>query len=749
MPIARDMYRVAGFAAIACLTIGLCAGASGGALSARASADPNAFVHPVRGNGRVAFTSVRSGDREIYSMRMDGSQQVNLSKDPGFSDTSPAWSPDGTKLAFTSERTGDPEIFVMGSDGSGQVNLTNRSRAGDSGPVWAPDGSRIAFTSDRRGSNDIWVMGSHGGGLVNLTANSPASDSRPSWSPDGASIAFTADRSGDDEIWLMAADGSNPLNLTNTPAASDFGPSWAPDADLLAFTSDRSGGQNDVFTMNADGTNQTDVTDDPSGSESDPVFTPDDGTRLLYTADEGSGAEVEALNFTPDGSTYGAPSNLTHDSVSASAPTVQPLPAAPAAVTPIEHVVLVMMENHDFDNVLGYMCVHDARCDGAIEGEKMNGDVIPLTRSPDISVSVDHSPSGQTTAINGGRMNGFSLLDGCRDDQANACYVQYQPDQMPNTTALYLSFAISDRTFENDKDASWVSHLQLVTSWRGGFPGKNPHPPHGERVTGGWGCDSLLDVQWQPSAWDQGIEVPACVPDQEGSGPYRESPVSWMPTVFDRLDEAGISYGMYVPLRGVAGYQRAICPSFAACLYGGQRQYMHSFEDFTTDALAGTLPAVSILMPDAEASQHNKTSMLMGDNWIGEQAGALMGGPDWSSSAMFITWDDCGCFYDHVRPPRGMGVRIPMLIVSPLVKPGYTDSNDASFSSMLAFIEHRYGLAPMSTEDAIAYDYAQSFDYSQEPLSPVRMVRTKVPEWELRWLEAHRQSPGPDGELED
>jgi phospholipase C len=119
-----------------------------------------------------------------------------------------------------------------------------------------------------------------------------------------------------------------------------------------------------------------------------------------------------------------------------------------------------------------------------------------------------------------------------------------------------------------------------------------------------------------------------------------------------------------------------------------------------------------------------------------------MDGPNWGSSVIFLTYDDCGCFYDHVPPPEGLGIRIPMVIISPYGKPGFTDSNPASFASLLAFAEDTFGLAPLSSDDANAYDYADSFDYTQAPLPPIPLEVHPLPPWEVLWL--RRQPPDSD-----
>jgi phospholipase C len=131
--------------------------------------------------------------------------------------------------------------------------------------------------------------------------------------------------------------------------------------------------------------------------------------------------------------------------------------------------------------------------------------------------------------------------------------------------------------------------------------------------------------------------------------------------------------------------------------------------------------------------------MIAGDNWIGQVVQAIENGPDWNSTAIFITYDDCGCFYDHVPPPSGLGIRVPMVIVSPYAVPEGNDSNVASFASLLAFTEHTFGLSPLSNVDANAYDYAGSFNFSQQPRRGIPMVQTPVPKWEQRWVAAHPQ----------
>ncbi|CAN5136341.1 alkaline phosphatase family protein [soil metagenome] len=411
---------------------------------------------------------------------------------------------------------------------------------------------------------------------------------------------------------------------------------------------------------------------------------------------------------------------------------------AAVEVTPIEHVVIIYMENHSFNNVLGYLCVFDKRCDGTKTGKTSNGSIIPIAKGEDIIPIVDHSRPAQERAINGGAMNGFDLVAGCEAANGYKCYQGYQPYQIPNLAALARSFVISDRTFQLDSVASWAAHMELVTTHLNNYYGKNPYT--GQVPPGpGWGCDSFKDTGWRASPSDPYKPQPACIPKPDGSGPYRPSPVQWTPTIMDRLDEAAVSWKIYATQKGQGQcYCWSICPTFAECVYGPQISNFVGQGAFVTHARAGTLPAFSILKPPADASQHNTDSMQQGDNWIGDMLDEVMTGPDWTSTAVFITYDDCGCFYDHVTPPAGLSIRVPMVIVSPYAKPGYTDSNVASFASMLAFTERVFGVEPVGTRDANAYDYWESFDFTQAPLAPIPMRQVPLPAWEVEWLAEHK-----------
>ncbi|RPJ28490.1 MAG: hypothetical protein EHM33_04255 [Chloroflexi bacterium] len=206
----------------------------------------------------VVFSSTRDGNYEIYSMNPDGSEVRRLTYNAAVDystltsleihelsytdqDFDGCISPDGQKIAFTSHRDGDYEIYIMNFDGSDQVRVTN-SAGNDGSPAWSPDGTRIAFTSGRDdGFSEIYVMNADGTDQTNLTNSPGYYDDSPAWSPDGSQIAFVSSR--DDttapnpfdqvgRVYLMNADGTNPRPLID---ADSRWPSWSPDGTKIAF----------------------------------------------------------------------------------------------------------------------------------------------------------------------------------------------------------------------------------------------------------------------------------------------------------------------------------------------------------------------------------------------------------------------------------------------------------------------------------------------------------------------------------
>jgi Tol biopolymer transport system component len=247
------------------------------------TADSAAFdgIESWRADGRkIAFQSNRvtatnpNGTFQIFVMNADGSDPTQITFTDVNNNDAPAWSPDGRKIVFVRHMfQGDPDpdvdnhdVWTMDADGSNQRNLTNNF-AEDQEPNWSPDGKRIAFRSDRTGSNEVYTFKPNGSMLRQLTFT-PGFDGGPNWSPDSRMIAFDTERDGNSEIYKMRADGSHPVRLTRNPAF-DLVAAWSPDGRKVAFTSDRDASAEhpdnfEVYTMRADGSHQMNLTYNPA-----------------------------------------------------------------------------------------------------------------------------------------------------------------------------------------------------------------------------------------------------------------------------------------------------------------------------------------------------------------------------------------------------------------------------------------------------------------------------------------------------
>ena len=425
----------------------------------------------------------------------------------------------------------------------------------------------------------------------------------------------------------------------------------------------------------------------------------------------------------------------------------------------IQHVVVIYQENHSFDETLGDFCmIHKGRCDGRVGvAHTKDGKSWRMTKSPDIVPNVFHNVQAQVTAMNGGRMNGWNAVAGCRpENNRRNCLTYYTPGQIPNLAALAQHFVISDRTFSMYDSPSWGGHVYVAAASQDHFTGDLPRPAPGVKPKPGWGCESNLVAPWRDPKSHKISPQPSCIPARPGTlnpkthpynGPFRPSSVQYVPTIFDRLDAAHLPWRIYSTAQ-----VWSVCPTFAECLYGPQRLNMRPTYDIITDAKEGKLPAYSLLLPSGPGgtAQHNGHSMKVGDNWIGKVVNSIEHSPDWSSTAIFITYDDCGCFYDHVRPgknPDGtqQGIRVPMVIISPYAKRGYTDSRPASFASILRFTEKAFGLKALDVNDAHAYDYANAFNFAAKPTGArVQMRQYAVPATTHRYLASHPVNQGEE-----
>jgi phospholipase C len=392
--------------------------------------------------------------------------------------------------------------------------------------------------------------------------------------------------------------------------------------------------------------------------------------------------------------------------------------------SPIKHVVIIYQENHTFDELLGPVCQARAvRCNAYTGPVTMaDGTVAANGIEPDVVPYILHSPAAQQLAL----ANQWDQITGCTT-APYACVTHVDPTSIPNLVALADAFTVSDATFAVGAAASFGAHVEIAAGTEDGFSGDNPvNSTTGATSRPGWGCSSRKDALWGSPPTYQ----PSCIPRADGTGAYRPTKVPYVPTIMQKLERAGLRWHLYSgsSSTGPSGGWWNYCSYFAWCKTNRYTlAYDSSYDTFVTAASNGTLPSVAFLPAYGATSQHNNTSLSAGDNYIGRMVHAVEQSPQWSSTAIFITYDDCGCFYDHVQPPSGLGLRNPTVIVSPYAKPGYTDHTTAVQPySMLAFIDHNFGLPDLTPAVGRSYDYSNAFDFTQTPLRPVHMTSTHI-----------------------
>ena len=218
----------------------------------------------------ISFSSLRSGDLEIYIIDTDGNNLRNLTNHPA-SDHSPTWAPNGRSFAYVSHRDGKGEVYVMDLAKNKTRRLTNHP-ASESHPAWSPDGKWIAFASNRKGDEpgnyDIYKMDTNGENLQRLT-NEGKYNSGPAWSPDSRSIAFYSIRNDDSGIFVMDTNGRNVKKL-----ARGISPSWSPDGERITYYNLVWKGRSGIFVMDAKGKNSRRVSPLETWSER-PAWSPD------------------------------------------------------------------------------------------------------------------------------------------------------------------------------------------------------------------------------------------------------------------------------------------------------------------------------------------------------------------------------------------------------------------------------------------------------------------------------------------
>jgi phospholipase C len=429
-------------------------------------------------------------------------------------------------------------------------------------------------------------------------------------------------------------------------------------------------------------------------------------------------------------------------------------PAGPPHVAqlPVKHVVFFIKENRTFDVYFGKF----PGANGVTVGQSSKGPVTLAPLEDKCNPDISHAWDAALTAYNDGGMDRFDLITGSAplvDGGLPHNYQQATQADIPNYWTLAQQFVLCDNFFSSLHGPSFPNHLYSIAAQSGGvrdnpahvpeagappaamppdeFPGEAGYEPTNvpaitAQKKGVWGCDA-----------DPQTRVP--IVDQEGDV-YDIYPCLDFPTLGDILTNAGVSWKMYAPNAGVddAGFQGSA--GYIWTVYDAIRHIRDSAEwkahvvptdQFAIDAAAGNLPSVSWISTPSTVSEHPPASVCVGENWTVSLLSALGSGPNWKDSAVFLTWDDFGGFYDHVPPMQvdryGLGFRVPMLVISPYAKQGLIYKQQAEFSSVLRFIEHDFSLPNLTDRDLKADDLTNAFDFTQTPRSLPKMNMRTCP----------------------
>ncbi len=410
----------------------------------------------------------------------------------------------------------------------------------------------------------------------------------------------------------------------------------------------------------------------------------------------------------------------------------------------IHHVIVIMQENRSFDHYFGTF-------PGA-DGIPMAGGV-PTVCVPDPAsqtcVKPFHDPSNSNAGgphdqaasvvdVNEGKMDGFirqaeAGKKNCRNptdpecgDAVSARNVMGWHDdrEIPNYWRYAREFVLQDHLFPAVSSWSLPAHLFLVSEWSARCTSRDPmsctnEAEHPQRPRG--------DAKTEPYAWTDMTWL------------LHEKRVSWRyyldegarPDCSDDVDDCPHQ------LIGVPSIWNPL-PGFVTVHENGELGNIRKLDEFLSDARKGSLASVSWIVPNAVHSEHPPFRISQGQAHVTAIINAVMSGPNWEDSAIFLAWDDWGGFYDHVPPPsvdqNGYGIRVPGLAISPWVRRGYIDHQTLSFDAYNKLIEdlfldgQRLDPASMGRPDPrtgvrenhpMLGDLLTDFDFTQLPLRPV------------------------------
>jgi phospholipase C len=415
------------------------------------------------------------------------------------------------------------------------------------------------------------------------------------------------------------------------------------------------------------------------------------------------------------------------------------------AKNPIRHVVIAIQENRSFDDFFATFPGADGTTTGKAEAmppviaQSCSAPITKPTTIPLKEVSLvgdgkdlDHNHAAFGISWNHGAMNGFDLIHiGAGGDGPPACRYPYQyvnPDEIAPYWDLARQYVLADHTFQTQGSGSFTAHQDLIA---GGTQISENEALIDTPTFFPWGCDANPPVR-------TAIIKRGSNRVYRYAGPF---PCLKYATMRDLLDGGSVSWKFYaMPVQKETGCEQgntaglwSAFDAIKAVRYSSEwhTNVTRSSLDIFPDIAKHRLPSVAWITPDARNSDHPGTTkhppcgtggppIDTGPSWIASIVNAIGESSYWNSTAIVIVWDDWGGFYDHVAPPTprgwqgGPGFRVPMLIVSPYVKP-HVDHTVYEFGSILRFVEETWNLGTLGKNDARSTSIGNAFDFTTAP----------------------------------
>jgi phospholipase C len=404
-----------------------------------------------------------------------------------------------------------------------------------------------------------------------------------------------------------------------------------------------------------------------------------------------------------------------------------------SSVPQLQHIIIIVQENRSFDSYFGTypgangIPMHNGKPTICNPDPNTGKCIASYLDFHDINYGGPHDPPSFRTDLDGGKMDGFiTAAKGYPFPDKVMAY--HDGTQLTNYWAYAQQYVLQDEMFAPTNAYSLPEHLFLVSNWSAycSFP-NNPSTctssfVPGQPLTGTYGW---TDITWLLHA----AHVPwkyYVFGGQSGD-------------VINPGEDDGI-HGIYVKQDAKIGSQWNPLPAFSDVGQDGQLNDIVPGKSFYKDAAAGTLPAVSWVIPDAIYSEHPPNSVKTGMQYVTGLVNAAMSSPDWHSTAIFITWDEWGGFFDHVAPPTvdwaGYGFRVPGLVISPWAQHNVVDHQTLSFDAYNKLIEDLFlgsqrldpttdGRPDPRPDVRENYpplgDLLNDFDFSQRPRPPMML----------------------------